>query len=119
MAAILIADDDPEYLKAFCMGLEALGHSAKGVSHSAEVLLELEAALYDVVFLDVLMPGGGAITLVHDVRSDHPDLPIVVLTGNASIFESPIMTGGLRQASARLSKTASLAEIGSLIYDLI
>ena len=119
MAKVLIADDDIDYLEAFQKGLEALGHVVRGVSHSAEVLPELRTESYDVVFLDVLMPGGGAISLVHDVHSGFPRLPIVILTGSASIFDSPIMTGGLRQASARLPKTAPLADIGKLIHDLI
>ena len=119
MARILIADDDRDYLAAFSQGMAALGHETTGVDHSDDVLPALDGAPYDIVFLDMLMPGGGAITLVHRISSAHPALPVVVLTGNAAVFSSPIMQGGMRHVHARISKTSSLAEIGQVIHRLI
>ncbi|MEQ6250718.1 response regulator [Sulfitobacter sp. HNIBRBA3233] len=118
MARILIADDDPDYISAFSAGMHALGHSVVGLGHSREVLPSLADDRFDVVFLDVLMPGGGAITLLHRVREAFPELSIVVLTGSASVFDSPIMKTGMRQADARISKTARLGEIADLIETL-
>ena len=60
MARILIADDDVAYRKAFCDGLTVLGHQVDGVPDGASAMDALRSAEYDVVFLDVIMRGGGA-----------------------------------------------------------
>lgn len=112
---VLIADDDPLYLAAFEAGMEALGHEVTLVMSAEEVTESLEAAVPDILFLDVLMPGGGAISILHDVRKELPDLPIVIITGNAAVYDSPIVTRGLRYAQIKMPKTASLEELASVI----
>ncbi|GGE16548.1 hypothetical protein GCM10011360_01610 [Primorskyibacter flagellatus] len=111
MARILIADDDVAYRKAFCDGLTVMGHQADGVPDGASALEALKAADYDVVFLDVIMRGGGAITLVHDVKVAFPDVKIVVISGQPHIYDTPLFRDGFRFADARLKKDASLQQI--------
>lgn len=115
MARILIADDDPDYLAAFCGGMRALGHSVTGLQQGSEVVPNLQSDPYDIVFLDVLMKGGGAITLIHAVRACDARIPIIVITGNSEIIESSLFGQGLRQAQAKVTKTASLVELERLI----
>jgi CheY-like chemotaxis protein len=115
LARILIADDDPQYLAAFRTAVEALGHELIEVRGGKDVLRALEQHDIDLVFLDVLMPGGGAISLVHAIRDHNRAIPIVIITGNTAVFESPIISEGLRQANARVPKTIGLAELSLLI----
>lgn len=119
MANILLADDDPDYRDAFTVALEALGHSVSSVATSAEVKAAIEAVSPDVIFLDVLMPGGGAISGLHEIRALQPQLPIVVITGNAAVYSSPIVTEGMRGANARVPKSMSLEEISQIIDGLV
>tara|TARA_R110000868_G_scaffold314417_1_gene575388 strand:+ start:33617 stop:33979 length:363 start_codon:yes stop_codon:yes gene_type:complete len=115
LARILIADDDPDYLAAFCDGMRALGHRVTGVQQGSEVVPTLRTTQYDIVFLDVLMRGGGAITLIHAVRACDPDIPVIIITGNSEIIESAVFEQGLRQAQAKVTKTASLVDLERLI----
>ncbi|EAR50850.1 two-component response regulator [Oceanicola granulosus HTCC2516] len=119
MARILIADDDPSYHQAFYAAVEVLGHEAVGVASSDKVVPALKEQRFDILFLDVLMPGGGAISTIHAVRAVDADLPIVIITGNAAVFDSPIVSEGLRMAQARVPKTAGLDDLRRVIDDLL
>ncbi|WP_010140936.1 response regulator [Oceanicola sp. S124] len=118
MARILIADDDPDYLSAFSEGLKVLGHDIHGVGSGEEALTALAGQDFDVVFLDVFMQGGGAISLLHAVNEAAPGMPVVVITGKAGMLDSPILTEGLRFASAKISKMTQLSELDRLVRRL-
>lgn len=115
MARILLADDDPGYLAAFCDGMTVCGHDATGVASGEQALTCIADMSFDIVFLDVLMPGGGAITLTHTIREHDKGLPIVVITGRPELASSPILREGLRYACAKVSKTATLEELDALV----
>ncbi|WP_353472918.1 response regulator [Salipiger sp. H15] len=115
MARILLADDDAGYLAAFCDGMAACGHEATGVTTGDQALTCLDSMAFDIVFLDVLMPGGGAISLTHAIRERHPALPIVVITGRPELASSPLLQKGLRYACAKIGKTATLEELDALV----
>ena len=119
MARVLLADDDADYRDAFRTALEALGHRVTSVASVQEVGAAIESDRPEIVFLDVMMPGGGAISRLHDIRGAHPDLPLVVITGNAAVFASPIVNEGMRGADARLAKSTSLREISAIIDRLL
>ena len=118
MAHILIADDDPGYLAAFCEGMTALGHSAHGFPNGEMALDALETGDFDIVFLDVLMKGGGAVVLLHELRKRNAEIPVVVITGKSEIANSPLFESGMRLAQAKIRKTASLKELDQLVNKL-
>ncbi|SFJ02260.1 response regulator [Albimonas pacifica] len=115
MARVLIADDEVAYLDAFCEGMEALGHDPTAVTHRDQLLERLQAARYDIVFLDVVMAGGGAITLIHEVGKLDPDLPVVIITGRPELIGSPLFREGLRAARAKVHKATPLAHLDQLV----
>lgn len=118
MAKILIADDDPAYLSAFCDGMDVMGHQATGVQNGADAIAALKAENFDIIFLDVFMRGGGAVVVLHDIRSFDASVPIVVITGKTEIAQSPLFSEGLRLAQARMRKTASLIELDQMVTRL-
>ena len=82
---ILIVDDDPNTLaqlaRAFRMeGLEAV------VAESAETALQrLRENGVDAVVSDVVMPGTSGLELLEAIRRERPDLPVVMISGQATI----------------------------------
>ncbi len=118
MARVLVVDDDTEYLNVIASGLNALGHEVTAARDAAEAKEILEVRDFDVIFLDVVMRGGGAITLVHDIRKTDRETPIVIISGVSGVVLSPLFTEGFSLAQARLKKSASLYEINNLISSL-
>ncbi|MBY6158402.1 response regulator [Pseudooceanicola nitratireducens] len=119
MARIFIADDDEDYLAAFRIGMESIGHKVFSVNSGAQVMDALRDGHYDIVFLDVVMPGGGAISLVHKIRLEYPDVLIVIMTGHSELYNTPVFTEGFRLATARIKKSASLDEIKAMLSSLL
>ncbi len=118
MAKILIADDDRDYLTAFSEGMESLGHIVNCSPNGEDVSRFLEEYTFDIIFLDVVMPGGGAISLVHSVRQHDSSVPVVVITGRPELISSPLFREGMRQAQAKVHKTATLQELDALVRRL-
>jgi two-component system response regulator HydG len=59
-----------------------------------EALKNLENQRYDLVFLDLKMPGMDGMEVLQEISRRKPDLPVLVLTANASL-ESAIQALGL------------------------
>lgn len=82
MTRILIADDHTlvrEGLKqilATTEGLQVGGEAANG----AEVMAQLRQQRWDVLILDLSMPGRSGIELIRQIKDEYPKLPILVLT---------------------------------------
>jgi DNA-binding response OmpR family regulator len=51
----------------------------------AEALAQLASFEPDVIVLDMRLPDTDGIDLLRQIRSDHPDLPVVITTAYASI----------------------------------
>lgn len=119
MARILVADDDPLYLQVFHEGMTTMGHDVTAVSSGRQVLDTLTAQRFDIVFLDLVMADGGAITVLHDLRDAQPDLPVVIITGRPELADSPLFQNGLRLAQAKFRKTASLGELHDVVGRLV
>ncbi|WP_223633539.1 response regulator transcription factor [Rhodobacter sp. TJ_12] len=120
MSRVLLADDDPDFRRAFASALEALGHDVTALKDGGQVVATVEMANppFDVVFLDLMMPEGGGATTLHRLHGDHADLPVVLITGRDELYDSPLFLGGLRYASERLRKNTPLKEIDALIRRL-
>ena len=119
MLRILIADDDVDYCAAFADGLGQFGYEVEAVHNGMEVIDTIESDSFDVVFLDIFMPGGGAVSLAHEISSRFPELPMIVISGQELLYETPIFQKGLRHARAVLRKSASLREIRDAISNAI
>ena len=77
---ILIVDDEPAIRRALRAPLLELGFQVAEASRGEEALQALRAAIYDVVLLDVNMPGLGGIETLRRIRSFAPRLPVLMLT---------------------------------------
>lgn len=119
MVTVLIVDDDVGYVNALTEGLTALGHNVTSASSMPEALALLDNMTVDIAVLDMIMEGGGAISLVHELRGRGYEFPIIVATGRPQIADSPVFRQGLRGADAKIEKTATLAEIDKLVRSLL
>ncbi|MBR9840613.1 MAG: response regulator [Salipiger thiooxidans] len=121
MARLLIADDDFEYSEAFRNGMTAIGHEVMTARSGDEALdiLVAEDGAFDLVFLDVVMDKGGAISTLHRIRDRWDALPVVIITGRAEIVNSPLFASGLQLAQRRVRKSTKLRDLDDLVKDLV
>jgi two-component system KDP operon response regulator KdpE len=77
---ILLVDDESAIRRALKPPLIELGFQVVEASRGEEALQLLRASVYDVVLLDVNMPGIGGIETLRRIRAFAPRLPILVLT---------------------------------------
>ncbi|MGI3168980.1 response regulator [Pseudooceanicola sp. C21-150M6] len=115
---MLIVDDSEEYVNVFRSGLEALGHQVSSASQADAAMEQMAEAAPEIIFLDVVMRGGGALTLVHEIRKIDRTTPIVIISGVSGVILSPLFQEGFALAQARVRKSASLYEINNVILAL-
>lgn len=84
---ILVVEDDPLTLASTIELLELLGHWATGVK-SAEVAMSrfLEGA-FDVLFIDLNLPGLSGLELADNLRTREP-LPVIFASGGGQPLKS-------------------------------
>jgi CheY-like chemotaxis protein len=81
LATILIVDDDAAVQTTIGLLLERAGHHVVSASDGRKGLLSLEAGHFDLLFLDIFMPGMDGFETMRMVRQQHPRIPIIVISG--------------------------------------
>jgi len=77
---ILLVDDESAIRRALRPPMTELGFQVVDVSRGEEALQMLRAGGFDVVLLDVNMPGIGGIETLRRIRAFAPRLPVLMLT---------------------------------------
>jgi DNA-binding response OmpR family regulator len=85
----------------------------KGVS-------EMKARDYDLMILDLMMPGGGGFVLLHELKKDQAKtaIPVVVLTGKSITPDIKAMIGTFN-ISALFTKPYDPAKFLSVVNSLV
>ncbi len=91
-ANILVIDDDETLCSLFKDTLEETGHTITTVSESSKGLELVKDKNFDLVFLDLKMPGMDGAELFRQIRVAKPELPVTIITGYA---DSDLMTTAL------------------------
>ena len=84
-AHILIADDDGVSCQLFTETLENEGYRVDSAQSGAEALALLRDKIYDLLLIDVRMPGMTGLEVTRTVHEKHSSLPIIVMTAFGSM----------------------------------
>jgi DNA-binding NtrC family response regulator len=106
---LLFVDDEEELVSAVVERLELRGIDAVGVTSGDEALDRLREERFDVVVIDVKMPGIGGIDVLRTVNRRHPDVKVILMTGHGSAEDSEI--GRRLGAIAYLQKPVDLEDL--------
>jgi len=80
-AAILVVDDEEVVRELFRETLEELGHRVITAETGSEGLELVKRQDFDLVFLDLKMPGMDGAELFRQIRTIKPRLPVTIITG--------------------------------------
>jgi CheY-like chemotaxis protein len=107
MARILIVDDDNAVRTTITLLLERAGHSVVAASDGRSGLAQFETGEFDLLFLDIFMPGMDGIETMRLVHQQRPRVPIIVISGNPILSDSGQMPDFLTMAT-KLGAVCSL-----------
>lgn len=77
---ILIVDNDPSILQMLETGLEAPDRQVESACDGLEGLRRIEAAVYDLIIIDIDVPGLGGFGLLERIRKIRPDAKVALMT---------------------------------------
>jgi len=80
-ASILVIDDEEIIRSLFKDTLEELGHRVLVAETGSEGLELVKQRDFDLVFLDLKMPGMDGAELFRQIKTIKPKLPIIIITG--------------------------------------
>ena len=80
---ILVVDDDENFRMMLFDLFEATGYMVQGVENGEAALVLLRDMTFDLLLVDLRMPGMGGIELIRQANSLQPHAPVIILTGNA------------------------------------
>lgn len=82
MSRILVVEDESHIAQGLRFNLEAEGHTVEIAASGEEALAQLlgESKLFDLVLLDVMLPGKDGFTVASELRHKQNFIPILMLT---------------------------------------
>lgn len=81
---VLIVDDEERFRNTTTTILNKRGFQTTAVGSGTEALEEIRSREYDVVILDVKMPGMDGNQALREIRKLKPALPVIMLTGHGT-----------------------------------
>ena len=83
--SIMIVDDEMIVRESFLHWFKKYGHAVDAASSGFEALEKLEKSPFDLLFVDIKMPGMDGIQLLERVKAEYPQTIVVIITAYGSI----------------------------------
>lgn len=111
----LVVDDSLPVRKQVNIALRRAGITAEFAEDAESALKLIESRNYDILFLDVVLPGKDGYEICKAVKRDKnkKHIPVVMLTGKSSPFDK--VKGKLSGCDAYLTKPVSLKEFNKTL----
>jgi DNA-binding response OmpR family regulator len=108
---VLVVEDEPNIRELVCLHLGLEGYACEGVADGKEALGRTEAERFDLLVLDVMLPGLDGVSLCRAVRRGNMnrDVPILMLTARSQ--ESDKVIGLESGADDYLTKPFGVREL--------
>ncbi|HTQ09913.1 MAG TPA: response regulator [Fimbriimonadaceae bacterium] len=116
---ILVCDDDRIMVRLVQAQMERYGHAVTPSYSGLEALQRLEEETFDLLILDVMMPGIDGFELLKHLRRDArtADLPVILLTGRSN--DEDVFNGYHLGADVFLTKPVDFTELSVFVRSLI
>jgi len=82
---IMIVDDEMIVRQSLLTWFKKYGHEVDTAASGMEALEKLEQKPFQVMFVDIKMPGMDGLELLEKMKQDDPDIMVVIITAYGSI----------------------------------
>lgn len=82
---VLLVDDEVDFLDTLSERMRARGMNVVTSSSGEEALKKVEREPYDVIILDLMMPGVDGLEALKVLKAKRPELQVILLTGHATV----------------------------------
>jgi DNA-binding NtrC family response regulator len=86
--SILVIDDEEVFAKNLTKLLRHRGYKASYVVTGSDAISELDSKLFDLVLLDLRMPGLNGVETCKAIFKRNPGIRVLVLTGHGAMDEA-------------------------------
>lgn len=95
--SVLVVDDTEALRKLVVAFLSKQGHECTIAGNGMEALSKINKSKFDAVITDILMPEMDGMTLMREVLSLYPKMPVMVMTGYSEKYPAEsVLTAGAR-----------------------
>jgi DNA-binding NtrC family response regulator len=114
---ILIIDDEAAIRESLETLLTLEGYVVEMAPEGESGLERINQSAYDLVLLDLALPGKNGLEILHLIREQHPDLPVIMITayGKVDNVVEAIRTGAQNFVQKPWDNDKLLADIRSAI----
>jgi DNA-binding NtrC family response regulator len=82
---ILIVDDDETVRRSYLRSLDGMSCNVATASDGEEALTSMEQDPFDVVLLDMRMPGQDGLSVLRTIKQKWPESEVVIITGYPTV----------------------------------
>ncbi len=110
---VLVVDDSPTVRQQLSIAFTRMSVLCDAVGGAEEALARLSGQHYDLVLVDVVMPGVDGYKLTRQIRRRHRGVPVIILTSRSSPFD--LARGALAGCSTYLVKPVPLRQLEAAV----
>jgi DNA-binding response OmpR family regulator len=114
---VLVVEDDRAVGSFIRTGLAQEGYAVDLLDEGSSVGAQARTIDYDVVVLDLMLPGRSGFQVLRDIRAVKPTLPVLILTAKDSVEDR--VTGLDAGADDYMTKPFALAELSARLRALL
>ncbi len=81
---ILLVDDEVEFVKTLAERLQLRGFQTEIASDGNDALTIMNTSPFDIVVLDVFMPGMSGLEVLKEIKKKASRIPVILLTGHGA-----------------------------------
>jgi DNA-binding NtrC family response regulator len=87
-AKVLLVDDEEDFLATLSERLVVRGLKVTAVTRGEDAVAKIEGEAFDLIVLDLSMPGIGGLEALKRIKARQPDAEIIILSGQGTIKTS-------------------------------
>lgn len=82
---LLLVDDEERFRDTLAKRLKETGYDVEGVGSGMDAIDLLAAQKFDIVIMDIQMPGLSGIETLSEIRAKHIGVEVIMLTGHGDV----------------------------------